>query len=89
MPDIGVRELKAKASEILKEIREQRARYVITFRGKPIATLQPVEKPEDLAISPASETSKAWDELERLGEKIAQGWVSEKDSLEILTELRR
>jgi len=89
MPDIGVRELKAKVSEILREIREQSARYVITFRGKPIATLQPVEKAEAFAISPDLETSKAWDELEILGEEISRGWISEKGSLEMLTELRR
>jgi len=35
MPDVGVRELKARASEIIREVPEQRARYVITYRARP------------------------------------------------------
>lgn len=30
MPDIGVRQLKTHASEIIREVREERAQYVIT-----------------------------------------------------------
>ena len=33
MPEVGVRELKIRASEILRNVRERRARYVITYRG--------------------------------------------------------
>ena len=36
MPDIGVRELKTHASEIVRNVREQRARYVVTYRGQPV-----------------------------------------------------
>jgi antitoxin (DNA-binding transcriptional repressor) of toxin-antitoxin stability system len=34
MPDIGVRELKTRASEIIRDLREQRTRYVVTYRGR-------------------------------------------------------
>lgn len=34
MPDVGVCELRARASEIVRNVRERRARYTITYRGQ-------------------------------------------------------
>jgi prevent-host-death family protein len=44
MPTIGVRELKSHASEIVRMIREERAEYVVTLRGEPVAVLLPIDK---------------------------------------------
>ena len=41
MPDIGIRELKTRVAEIVREVREQRARYVVTHQGRPVALLLP------------------------------------------------
>jgi prevent-host-death family protein len=89
MPQIGIRKLKTKASEILKEVREKRARYVVTYRGRPIATIQPLEDPGTLHLRGDLVAGSAWGELERLGEQISRGWTSEQSSLEILTRMRR
>ncbi len=43
MNEAGVRDLKVRASEILRDVRDRRARYVITYRGRPVAMLVPVE----------------------------------------------
>jgi prevent-host-death family protein len=42
MPEIGVRQLKNEASEIIRLVREQNAEYVITLRGEPVAVLRPI-----------------------------------------------
>lgn len=87
MPELGIRELKARASEIVRRVRERKARYVITYRGRPVATIAPLETsslPESEGGDPA-----AWAELERLGEAIGSGWRSPKTSAEILSESRR
>ena len=63
MPDVGVRELKTHASEIVRNVRERRARYTITYRGQPVGVLMPLEQPQ---AEPAS-GEEAWDELVRLG----------------------
>ena len=47
MPRVGVRDLKNKASEILRAVREDGAEYVITYQGRPAAVLLPVAD-EDL-----------------------------------------
>jgi prevent-host-death family protein len=90
MPDVGVRELKARASEIVREVRERRVRYTITYRGRPVGVLMPLDDPGDAALgdgvgSPVS----AWDELVRLGQEIGQGWRSPLTSAELLSEMRR
>ena len=43
MPTVGIRELKSQASEIIRQVREDRVEYLVTLRGEPVATLSPVE----------------------------------------------
>src|SRR6476660_7727386 len=38
---IGIRELKNRASEIVHEVKENEAEYIVTFRGEPVAVLRP------------------------------------------------
>lgn len=45
MAEIGVRELKIRATEVVREVRTRAARYFITYRGKPVAQLIPLEEP--------------------------------------------
>jgi len=92
MPDIGIRELKARASEIIRTVREKRARYVVTHRGRPVAILMPLESTEAPAPTHTIQienSGSAWDELKRLGEEIGRKWQSEKSAVEILSETRR
>lgn len=86
MPEIGVRELKTNASEIIRNVREHRARYTITYRGQAVGVLLPLEQPEtELPVEAAS----AWDELVRLGKEIGRGWQSPSSSADLLSEMRR
>lgn len=90
MPEIGVRELKAHASEIIRNVRERRARYLVTHRGRPVGLLVPVDEaraaPPALAGEPAA---AAWEELTRLGEEIGRDWRSPLTSTELLSDMRR
>ena len=88
MSDIGVRELKARASEVVRKVKEQRARYVITHRGRPAALLIPIDE-ANVPATMVGENATAWDDLVCLGQKTADGWQSEKSSTELLSELRR
>lgn len=44
MVEIGVRELKIRAAEVVREVRTRAARYLITYRGRPVAQLVPLEE---------------------------------------------
>jgi prevent-host-death family protein len=89
MREIGVRELKTRASEIVRNVRRRRARYVITYRGRPVGVLGPLEGSESTPPSSALEATAVWDELTRLGQDIARGWPANKTSGDILSEMRR
>lgn len=88
MRDIGIRELKTRASAIMRNVWKRRARYVITYHGRPIGLLLPLE-----AASAAAEAETppgaVWEELTRLGAEISQGWKSPQSSTELLSTMRR
>ena len=86
MGDIGVRDLKTRASEIVREVKEHRRRYVVTRRGQPVALLVPLEEAPPLAMAPAA---GAWQELLRIGEEIGASWHCAESSAELLSGMRR
>lgn len=58
MPEIGIRQLKNEASEIIRAVREERVEYIVTLRGKPVAVLRPlapVEKDADAILGLAAD----------------------------------
>lgn len=81
---IGVRELRDGATQVLRSVREEGARYVVTVHGKPAAVLIPVpEGAEELAFEA---WEREWDELAR---EIEANWISEKSAVALLAEGRR
>ena len=85
MAEIGIRELKTHASEILKSVRDAGARYTVTYRGRPIGVLLPLPPtPRN-----APESIDAWEEFARLREQVSRRWQSPLSSVELLSEMRR
>ncbi len=82
--EIGIRELKIHASEVVRAVKEKRARYVVTQRGIPAALIIPLD-----AIVPQQSAEEVWERLMKLGEEIGKGWQNEKSAVEILSEMRR
>ena len=64
--EIGIRELKIRASEVVRKVKENRARYVITQRGKPAALIIPLD-----AVVDRTKAEEVWERLEKLGEELA------------------
>ena len=85
MPEIGIRELKKRASEILRNVRQRKIRYVITDRGRPVGLLSPIEEQTTDGLPTGT---AAWDELTRLGLEIARGWPRGISSADVLSEMR-
>jgi prevent-host-death family protein len=82
--EIGIRELKSRASEVVRAVKEERARYIITQRGKPAAIIVPLD-----AAPPERDADEIWERLLKIGEELGKGWQSEKSAVEILSEMRR
>ena len=83
--EIGIRELKSRASEVVRAVKEERARYVVTQRGKPVAVISLM----DAVPNEKDSADAAWDRLMKLREELRKGWQSKKSSIDILSEMRR
>lgn len=84
MHEIGIRELKARMSQVVRAAKERRARYVINVRGKSVAMLVPAD-----AEPRRPRADDVWARSEQLGEDIAKQWRSDKSAVELLSEMRR
>jgi len=90
MPQIGIRELKTHTSEIMRQVRDEQARYIITYHGQPIGLLLPLQAADleaQLLNEPA--TIDPWEELIALGQEIGAGWQSPQTGVEIVSAMRR
>jgi prevent-host-death family protein len=94
MARVGVRELKNQTTEIIRDVRENQAEYVVTYHGRPIAVLLPIdeawlESEAKRAAESATPGDDVWAELEALRQEIGRSWQSEKTGVELVSEQRR
>jgi prevent-host-death family protein len=93
MARVGVRELKNRTTEIIRDVRENQAEYVVTYHGKPVAVLLPIDEAwlesearrAAEAIAPGDDV---WAELGALRQEIGRSWQSEKTAVEMISEQR-
>ena len=85
---VGVRELKNQASRIVHAVQEQRAEYVVTLRGEPVAVLRPYEEQDARRLQQAK-LDQALAEMKQLAQQVAEAWVSPKSAVELVEEQRR
>lgn len=85
MMEIGVRELKQRASDILRRVREHNETIAITYRGRVVARLVPAEDVKGRN----AEASAVWAEMDELAEKIGALWPQGVSAVEAVREQRR
>ena len=86
MPSIGVRELKIHVSEVMRDVRDTRARYVVTHRGEPVGVIAPYPpKEEVLPLTP----DESWSQLFAALDALGKSWNTPLTSVEVLDEMRR
>lgn len=92
MAVIGVRELREQATRILQRVREEKAEYIITYQGRPIAILMPVDTAQvEAAMVEAGRraVSGGWAAYARLAEEIRRSWPRDYSAQTALDEVRR
>ena len=85
METVGIRELKERASEIIRQVREVGAVYQITHHGRVVATINPVEP---RAMS-QEELAAFWRDWDALGDEISRDWPASVSVAEAMGEDRR
>jgi prevent-host-death family protein len=86
MKDIGIRDLKTHASDLVRQVSENHATYTITRRGHAVGILAP---PDHLPVARADAGDAAWDHLEELMNRMGQSRRSRKSVVRELAAMRR
>ncbi len=92
MPTIALRELCEQTSEVLRQVREQKAEYIITDQGRPVALLSPVQAEEVESVTVQEDQQSVADGLEtytRLIEQVQKKWPPGQRTQDLMDEIRR
>lgn len=89
---IGVRELRERTSEVIRRVREERAEYVVTYRGRPVAVILPMDT--ERAEAEMVEVCKRavlgdWERYEQLAEEIRRAWPFDVSTQDLVDAIRR
>ena len=84
METVGIRELKRKASELIRKVREDGAEVQITYHGKVVALLVPVAEADQTV-----QEAKAWTDIDHLAAEIGARWPKGLSASQAIAEDRR
>jgi prevent-host-death family protein len=89
---IGVRELREQTSEVIRRVREERAEYVVTYQGRPVAVILPLDTEQaeaEMVKASKSAVLGDWERYERLAEEIRSAWPSDLATQDLIDAVRR
>jgi prevent-host-death family protein len=89
---IGVRELRERTSEVIRRVREDRAEYVVTYQGRPVALILPLDTERvEAEITAASKRAILgdWEQYERLAQEIRDAWPADVSTQDLMDAIRR
>lgn len=87
MERVGVRELKNRATQIVRAVREEHAEYLVTVDGEPVAVLRPCED-ADLQTERVAAYRAGLARLDAVAQMVGAHWQSEKGAVDLLMEMR-
>jgi prevent-host-death family protein len=85
MSTIGIRELKANTSQILRRVREKGESIEITYHGEVIAQLVPVKRTK----ASRKKIDAFWSDWDQLAAEIGREWKGTPSAVEAVREGRR
>jgi prevent-host-death family protein len=84
METIGIRELRAQAPAILRRVREDGTAFEVTYRGRVVARLVPVDQPAG-----EGSTQEFLERWNHLAKEIGRNWPAGVSAVEAVREVRR
>jgi antitoxin (DNA-binding transcriptional repressor) of toxin-antitoxin stability system len=85
---VGVRELKTHAARIMRHVREARASYILTHRGRAVGMILPLEPAEDTSTT-SEDAGAAWDAFVRAGRRLERRYRPGVSGVRLLSDMRR
>jgi prevent-host-death family protein len=90
LKSVGVRELKTHAAHIVRQVRERRASYLVTHRGRPIGVILPVDGEGEIPhMAEAVDAPTAWNTFLRAGRQLERRFVRGTSAVRLLSDMRR
>lgn len=89
---IGVRELREQTSEVIRQVREEHAEYVVTYQGRPVAIILPLDTgraEKEMARAGKRAIVEDWERYERLAEEIRKDWPADLATQDVIDAIRR
>jgi prevent-host-death family protein len=86
MPRIGLRELKIRTSEVLRDVQCNQERYTVTNRGVPVAVIIPYTRAEETRRPSPEEMSAQLDDIAKL---VTEAWTDPRPVTDIMDDIRR
>ena len=86
---VGVRELKTHAARIVREVREARAAYLVTHRGRAVGVILPLDADGRPPSPGEAGASTAWDAFLRAGRRLEGRFRPGTSGVRVLSKMRR
>ncbi len=86
---VGVRELKAQAGSILRQVRDSHASYILTHRGRAVGVILPLETPPNDARPADDSAADAWTIFVQAGQRLERRFRRGVSGVRILSAMRR
>jgi prevent-host-death family protein len=85
MDSVGVRDLRARTSEILRRVSENKETIEVTSHGRPIARIVPIARRE----VDKEKLREMWASLDDLSARIGERWPEGVSAVDAIREQRR
>ncbi len=87
---VGVRELKTHAARIVRQVRDSRASYILTHRGRAVGVILPLDPADNTSqASEAADAAAAWNTFMRAGRRLERRFRRGVSGIQILSTMRR
>ena len=88
MKTVGIKELKNRTTQILKEVRENQEEFIVTLNGDAVAALRPIPK-ADVEKARLEKVEALLFEAGRIAKDVGARWKGEESSADAISNDRR
>ena len=89
---IGVRELREQTSDVIRRVREQGTEYVVTYQGRPVAIILPLDTAQaeaEMVQAGRKAILDSWQRYQRLAEELRSAWPEDLSTQDLIDAIRR
>ena len=87
---VGVRELKTHAARIVRQVRDARASFTVTHRGRAVGVILPIDAAEETRqVFEAANTQAAWQAFVDAGRRLERRFQPGVSGVALLSAMRR